>query len=236
MKKAIILNVHIISDHPLVAQQLKAILSAGRGLRARLEGETWEGPAGSPEVLLIDTTSTLQPVEKLVGDLASRYNGSKIVVISELRSSPFNGFRVLEELGVHGWLDHADLAKRLIPTVTAVASGMSCLPSSEIPQGRAQITNLTFRERQVFDLVRWRFSNREIAEELKIRECTVKSYVKRILEKLGSSRRDLGVKIRRGDGPELSGWAADGTGPRKLPQFAPSESRVDCGPLPRTGS
>lgn len=51
---------------------------------------------------------------------------------------------------------------------------------------------LTKRERQIAELIKRGFSNREIGEELYISEATVKKHISHIFEKLGiESRRDL---------------------------------------------
>jgi DNA-binding NarL/FixJ family response regulator len=190
MKKARVLNVYIVSGHPLVSQQLKTVLSVDRAIRAKVASEEPNRHPGAPGVLLLDTASTTQPLEDQVRESAARHDGSRVVVICK-QPIPLGGFQALQELGVHGWLDHADLAERLVPTVAAVASGMCCLPSTEFPHHSMETTDLTSREKQVFELVRLRLSNREIAERLNIRESTVKCYVKGLLAKLGATRRGI---------------------------------------------
>jgi DNA-binding NarL/FixJ family response regulator len=189
MKKARVLNVYIVSGHPLVTQQLKTVLGTSRAIRAKVASDAPDGRPVAPGVLVLDTASTPRPLEEFVREAVARHDGSRVVVISQ--KTPIGGLRAFQELGIHGWLDHADLAERLVPTVAAVASGMCCLPSTEVPRNGLETTELTAREKQVYELVRLRLSNREIAQKLNISEATVKSYVRGLLSKLGATRRGI---------------------------------------------
>ncbi len=71
---------------------------------------------------------------------------------------------------------------------------------------------LTARERQVLDLILLAKSNREIARELGIEECTVKAHVGRLMRKAGAENRiELSIKaLNRGSSlPVAAGVASD---------------------------
>lgn len=64
----------------------------------------------------------------------------------------------------------------------------------QMPPGKEEmdLSALTKRERQIAELIKRGFSNREIGEELYISEATVKKHVSHIFEKLAiGSRKDL---------------------------------------------
>ncbi len=59
-------------------------------------------------------------------------------------------------------------------------------------RNRAQEASLTQREEQIIELVKRRFSNREIGAMLRIRESTVKFHLSNVFSKMqAESRRDL---------------------------------------------
>jgi len=64
-------------------------------------------------------------------------------------------------------------------------------PSCRIPRARSRPLNpqLSFRERQVVNLVAQAKLNKEIAHELHLTEGTIKEYLNRIFRKVGASNR-----------------------------------------------
>lgn len=58
-----------------------------------------------------------------------------------------------------------------------------------IVEALTRIDDLSERERDVFDLLGFGLSNREISSSLKISEATVRTHVTRILSKLGVNSR-----------------------------------------------
>lgn len=70
-------------------------------------------------------------------------------------------------------------AKQAMTKITALATGTTHIPGSE----------LTEREREVLTLVARGYTNKQIADELTVSEKTARNHVSHILEKLGLSRR-----------------------------------------------
>ena len=62
------------------------------------------------------------------------------------------------------------------------------------PQGEFRIDDLTWRERDVLNLLAEHLSNREIAERLFLAESSVKDYVRKILKKLKVKNRRQAVE------------------------------------------
>ena len=77
------------------------------------------------------------------------------------------------------------------------------------PQGEFRIDDLTWRERDVLNLLAEHLSNREIAERLFLAESSVKDYVRKILKKLKVKNRrqaverakELGISTRKSNLP-----------------------------------
>jgi len=109
-------------------------------------------------------------------------------------------------LGVHGFVEHSRVAEALADAVRMVAAGHLWIPK-ELLQAYVQMNadatrrsaggfrSLTPREKEVFELVRHRLSNKEIAGVLGVREGTVKYHLSHILAKLRvGGRRELDRK------------------------------------------
>jgi DNA-binding CsgD family transcriptional regulator len=80
----------------------------------------------------------------------------------------------------------------------------------------SQLESMTARETQTLELVKRRFSNKEIADILHVQESTVKFHLSNIYSKLQvSGRRDL---IQ--DGPDRSGFV------QLLPVLSPATSKA----------
>lgn len=92
----------------------------------------------------------------------------------------------------------------LIQAVEALAGGQSVWSVSELEDSLAreileddpQVSALTSREKEIFQLLLQRYTNDEIAQELILAKQTVKNYVSGILQKLEiSSRRELHARV-----------------------------------------
>lgn len=117
------------------------------------------------------------------------------------------------EAGAAGYVHRQDSVDRLLANIRAVYNGeaivspgiaaaimarLSQLASSamtgSLRHELVEPTGLTRREREVLNLIKQNFSNREIANHLTIEVGTVKNHVHNILEKLSvNSRRDAAI-------------------------------------------
>jgi two-component system, NarL family, nitrate/nitrite response regulator NarL len=112
------------------------------------------------------------------------------------------------EAGVAGYVPQDASLGDLVSTLQSVSRGeMPCSPrvAAELCRRLAQLApynepalerpGLTVREREVFELVQKRFSNKEIADRLCIEVPTVKNHVHNVLDKLHVHKRDEAVAV-----------------------------------------
>jgi DNA-binding NarL/FixJ family response regulator len=77
----------------------------------------------------------------------------------------------------------------LSPAVTRLVLGMVPPASRRLDEARQRLAGLTSREGEVLDLVAQGMSNAEIGRRLHMSETSIKTYVSRILAKLGCANR-----------------------------------------------
>lgn len=103
-------------------------------------------------------------------------------------------------MGAHGYVSHRDVSRALIPAVISIARNQPWIPPEALPDFLREVSSVlrkdsrarqttTPREDEILELVRRRFSNREIADFLQIRVSTVKFHLSNILSKLNAKNR-----------------------------------------------
>jgi len=109
-------------------------------------------------------------------------------------STPEETFRLLKA-GAHAILCKSDPTAKILECLRTAAEGrvwIGDLASGESSHSRSQLTS---REQQILELIQRGFKNKDIAEELGIREGTVKIHLRNIFEKTGvRSRHALAIK------------------------------------------
>ncbi len=154
-------------------------------------------------LLIVDCTQLDVPLSKYVNRLTAKYPGAMVIVIDSEKSE--SEIRFVLSLGVHGFVFQNQIAASLVPATESVIAGGIWTPLCGLPAHRANMhrpqhesaNSLTYRELEVLELLRKRFSNKEIARALKIKECTAKYHVSNLLGKLQVGRRtDLGASSR----------------------------------------
>lgn len=146
-------------------------------------------------VVLRDTAFSLA----LLARLRARHPGLKVLVIGSGSESE----RILEAInaGAKGWLEDRATPQQVMQAAYAILAGSIWAPRTvlstfvdralEGPSARRKRSSPRFTEREeevLRQLVLAR-SNREIAQALSIREQTVKSYVARLMRKVGVGNR-----------------------------------------------
>jgi DNA-binding NarL/FixJ family response regulator len=135
----------------------------------------------------------------LLARLRSKHPGPKILVIG----SGSDPERILEAInaGAKGWLEDTATPQQVLKAAYAVLDGSIWAPrrvlatfvdraiEGSAARRRRTSPRFTEREEEVLQQLVLARSNREIAEALSIREQTVKSYVARLMRKVGVGNR-----------------------------------------------
>lgn len=135
----------------------------------------------------------------LLTRLRARQPGLKIIVVGA--GSEDERITEIIAAGGKGWLDETAVPEQVLQAVDVVLSGSIWAPRRVLSRFvdralgedgnrlRGLHPRLTEREEQVLRQLVLARSNREIAEALSIREQTVKSYVARLMRKVGVGNR-----------------------------------------------
>lgn len=195
------IRVVIVDDHDVVRAGLAAIIDAEAGLL--VAGEAGDGDQvaalvqqSAADVVLMDVS--MPQVDGLAGlrSVLAECPGTAVIMLTT-----FNVEESIEQAlraGASGYLLKTAPAAQLISAIRAVHRGervfsadvqerliASFLGSARTAEPPDALGSLTDRETEVFaELARGK-SNAEIAETLYLSEATVKTYVTRILAKLG---------------------------------------------------
>ena len=115
----------------------------------------------------------------------ARFPGCAFVVVGGCDGAA--AMRAAIRAGADGYLPETEIARRLSITIAAVLAGQLCVPR----EGRHEVVPpvLSYREREVLQLVASGLTNSAIAARLYLSESTVKTH-------LSSSFRKLGVTSR----------------------------------------
>lgn len=199
--------VGIVPSHLLVAHYLLELLKSNSSLLPVIlfEGvkSTKIFPAGLPVVILIDLWRLPVPAFEYLDAFSEAIPGCAFLALDRARTESDVAQFLLA--GFTGFIRH-DEAHLLAPAVEAVARGRLWISpevarlyfqrtSSRTAIRRAGAETLTMRESQILDLLRRRYSNKEVADFLGISESTVKFHVSNVLMKLNvSNRRELTEK------------------------------------------
>ena len=194
----------IVPSHLLVAHYLLELLKANGNLRPAILFDGVKSakifPAGLPVVILIDLWRLPLPAFEYLDAFSEAIPGCTFLALDRARSESDVAQCLLA--GFAGFVRH-DEAHLLGSAVEAVARGRLWispevarlyfqLTSSRTAIRRTGVETLTMREGQILDLLRRRYSNREVADFLGISESTVKFHVSNVLMKLNvSNRREL---------------------------------------------
>ncbi|HEY2217781.1 MAG TPA: response regulator transcription factor [Gaiellaceae bacterium] len=194
-------RVLIADDDDLMRAGLRAVLSSDPEIE--LVGEAADGRAAidqvralSPDVVLMDVRMPGLDGIAATRELTATAPAAKVLMLTTFEEDEyiFGGLAA----GAAGFLLKRTSPEELIAAIHTVASGDSLLSPSvtkrvimEMAQAprrdgrtRERLEVLTPREQEVLALIGRGLSNGEIAIELVVEESTVKTHVKRILQKL----------------------------------------------------
>jgi DNA-binding NarL/FixJ family response regulator len=196
--------VGLVMSHSLAAHHLVEVIKANNMLPVILNNRIDCAdvfPAGARVVIIIDLWGPPLPVTDYLDAFTAAVPGGAFLALDEPRDQI--EIAHLLRAGFAGFISHDQAIHLLGAAINAVAEGQVWATpevlrvymdlTSRRPGMRTNgIEVLTVRENQILDLLRHRYSNKEMANFLGISECTVKFHVSNVLTKLHvSDRRDV---------------------------------------------
>jgi DNA-binding NarL/FixJ family response regulator len=193
-------SVCLLSPHPFFLQQLQQSLRH-RPFQLRIR-RLLDGPEANiiprAGVYVLDP-SYARRSEGLIRSILDRHPKAKLLVFSEklLETNVFPFLR----MGVKGVLAYSEANHQLSRAVEAVAGGGFWVPRTLLSRFVASIlastghrplsssADISRREKEILDKLMENLSNKEIANNLRISERTVKFHVSNLLAKHGVQRR-----------------------------------------------
>jgi DNA-binding NarL/FixJ family response regulator len=199
------IRVHVVGLDALRAAGLQAIFEKNTGIDILMEDvdtlpSIERGPDSVVQMVVVGGHAG-SDILSVIASIRSAHPDLPIVVMSHA-SGEEAILRVLM-LGARGFLHEASTPGQFEKAVRMIASGSIWAPRrvqaelirrllTALDSQRSGVVpgvRFTNREREVLDLLLDGSSNREIARSLKIEERTVKSYVTRLMQKMGVKNR-----------------------------------------------
>ncbi len=223
------IQVLIVEDHAVVAEGLVALLSEHPDLHvlgwASTVAAAVEAAAAQPvDVAVVDFwLPDGNGVDVTVG---VREHRPDVVVIFVSADDSDEAMMAAVEAGASGYLIKTATGEEIVNAVRRAADGEMLIPaaklagllsrSREAARSRAdreqQLKSLTAREREILELMSQGLTNREIASQLSIAYPTVRSHVRKVLEKLHArSKLEAVVKAASGGSADPPQDAPAGT-------------------------
>lgn len=199
------IRVMIVDDHPAMRLGLVALLSEQPGMAVVAEAADAETSVALfrehlPDVTLMDLRLPDSSGVEAIKTIRAEFPASRFIVLTTYDGDA-DISRALSA-GAQGYLLKGMTNEELIRAINHVHQGRNYIPAAVKQRLSEQLpnSNLTNRETQVLELIVRGKNNREIAEQLAIKETTVKWFVKIIFMKLGVRDRAqaVGVALQRG--------------------------------------
>ncbi len=187
-------RVLLVEDHFLARMALRSVLSGRFEVTIAAEAESGEQALEvydtvQPDVTLMDLRLPGMSGFDTIAAIRKRHRDARIVVLTNYEGSE-DVFRALRG-GAMGYLTKDASGDQVLDAILTVRRGVRYLPravrdrlAERIPQAE-----LTPREHQVLTLITRGLSNRDIAEELKIADKTVRIHVSAVLDKMNARDR-----------------------------------------------
>ncbi len=199
------IRVLLVDDHMVMRQGTRAFLATAADIE--IVAETGRGEEAlalarrlRPDVVLLDIRLHQSNGIDVARALRRELPAIKVLVLSTYNYEAY--VRALVAIGVHGYLLKTASDTELIEGVRAVHRGEQALSAEVASQlttprrsGIATTRALSAREREVIMLVAEGASNKEIGQQLHLKETTIESYLSNIMGKLGARSRTDAIKI-----------------------------------------
>jgi DNA-binding NarL/FixJ family response regulator len=192
------IEVLIVDDHPIMRTGIAAILNGQPGMRV-------VGQAGTaaeavrmfrslqPSITLMDLRLPDRNGVEAIRQIRTISPAARIIVLTTYEGD--EDIHQALQAGARGYLIKGMSHEVLVHALRRVHAGARFLPNlvAEALSARTPGSQLSQREQEVLQLLFAGKSNREIAEELAIKEATVKSHVSVILTRLNVEDRTQAV-------------------------------------------
>jgi two-component system nitrate/nitrite response regulator NarL len=197
----------IADDHPIFRDGLKKLLEADSHFKVIGEASDGEEAAAltrrlKPDVLLLDLSMPRVPGLDAVQELHDLSESVRIIILT----AAIEREQIVKalQLGVRGVVLKESATELLLKSIHCVMGGQFWLGRESLsdlvrilrdlraipePGEGTRPYNLTPRELEIVSAIVNGYTNRDIAEELKIAEQTVKHHLSNIFDKLGVSNR-----------------------------------------------
>jgi NarL family two-component system response regulator LiaR len=193
------IRVLVVDDHAVVREGLRTFLELQDGIE--VAGEAADGEEAieaaerlRPDVVLMDLVMPALDGLAAMRALRERVPGARVIVLTSFADDD----KLLPALraGAAGYLLKNAEPQELARAVRAANAGEALLDPhvaarlvDALAGEKEPLDRLTPREREVLQLIGRGFSNKRIAQELRLSEKTVKTHVGHVLAKLGVGDR-----------------------------------------------
>ncbi len=196
-------TVFLVDDHEVVRRGIAQLLQTAGDLDVVGEAGTVADAlrrieATTPDVAVLDVRLPDGSGIALCREVLSRHSGIRCLILTAYDDD--EALRAAALAGASGYVLKDVRSGALVEAIRAVAAGRTVQSSTSLQRAAtaaapcthatdAPTVDLTYRERQVLDLIADGLTNRQIGEHLGLAEKTVKNYVSALLAKLGMERR-----------------------------------------------
>lgn len=208
------LRVALVNDYDIIVHGLHAMLAPFADRIVVVEHETRGIPQEHVDIALFDTFAGRKDAVARAAEMVESGNARHVVLYTWDASAEF--LEAVRSIGASAVLlksvDGADLVHALERIAAGERLGLDHVTRS---QGSEQADSLSMREREVLAMLALGSSNSDIASELYLSVDTVKTYVRRVFQKLGVHNRTQAAMMaqRYGLAPPASRLERTRSGP-----------------------
>ena len=189
-----------VDDHALLREGIAALVNGEPDMKLVAEASNGKDAIDKfrmhhPDVTLMDLQMPNLNGVEAINQIRSEYPDARIIALTTYVGDT----QVLGALraGARGYLLKGHVHRDLLETIRAVHAGQKRIPPEIAAAVASHLSGeeLTEREIQILRLIAAGNANKQIADQLSIREATVKSHIVNLLSKLGANDRAHAVTI-----------------------------------------